>query len=278
MNDYRGETLIAILIRNVPVLLAVAMATLISTHAAAQETEGAEVSEQQSAPTKSVDGESKRSEKDKKKAADKQPTDLGDEIKIFDGKTLKNWTTVKKFDFEQHGKIEVRNGSIHLEEGRPATGIAVKTKIPKSNYEISFRARRVKGSDFFCGLTFPIKKEFCTLILGGWGGQIVGLSNIDSFNAAENNTTQVIDFKNGQWYKVRLRVTDEFIRVWIDGEQIIEVEANHHKFTIYWEQEPVRPLGIVTWYTHGELKDLKLHKVKVNAKKKSADSKEKNAK
>ena len=196
-----------------------------------------------------------------------------DEIAIFDGKTLENWRTVKEFDFEQHGKIEVRDGSIHLEEGKPATGISIKTKIPKSNYELTFSARRVKGSDFFCGLTFPIKEEFCTLILGGWGGQIVGLSNIDTFNAAENNTTQVIDFKNGQWYKVKLRVTDEFIHIWVDGEQIIEVEANRHKFSIYWEQEPVRPLGIVTWYTHGEIKDLKLRKVSKSAGDEATDEK-----
>lgn len=197
-----------------------------------------------------------------KSDGNKKDPDLDQEVKIFDGKTLENWRIVEKFDFDQHGKVEVREGSIHLERGKPATGISIKTKIPKLNYELTCSARRVEGSDFFCGLTFPVKEQFCTLILGGWGGQIVGLSNIDSFNAAENNTTQVIDFKNGQWYKVRLRVTDEFIRVWIDDEQIIEVETDRHEFSIYWEQEPVRPLGLVTWYTHGEIKGLKLHKLK----------------
>ncbi|MCA9216078.1 MAG: DUF1080 domain-containing protein [Planctomycetales bacterium] len=222
----------------------------------------------QSEPSK-ADSKSK-SESNGKTPDDTKPNDLGEDVKIFDKKSLKNWRIVDTFDFDQHGKVEVRDGTIHLEEGKPATGISIKSKIPKTNYEVSFAARRVKGSDFFCGLTFPIKEEFCTLILGGWGGQLVGLSNLDSFNAAENHTTQVIDFKNGQWYKVRLRVTDEFIRIWVDGEKIIEVEANRHKFTIYWEQEPVRPLGLVTWYTYGEIKDLKMHKLQVEKEVKEA--------
>ena len=37
------------------------------------------------------------------------------------------------------------------------------------DYELRLEAKRVEGGDFFCGLTFPVGKEYCTLILGGWG-------------------------------------------------------------------------------------------------------------
>jgi hypothetical protein len=188
--------------------------------------------------------------------------DLGEEVKIFDGKTLENWRTIDTFDFIHHGRVSVQDGVIRLERGKPATGISWKKELPKSNYEISWSARRVEGSDFFCGLTFPVKEEFCTLILGGWGGQVVGLSNIDGFSAVENNTTQSIDFKNGQWYRLRLRVSDEAIHIWLDDRQIIDVETKNKKFSIWWEQDPVRPLGIVTWYTTAELKDLKMHRLR----------------
>jgi hypothetical protein len=37
----------------------------------------------------------------------------------------------------------------------------------------------MQGSDFFAALTFPVNDLFCTLINGGWGGMLVGLSSLD---------------------------------------------------------------------------------------------------
>jgi hypothetical protein len=190
-------------------------------------------------------------------AADQE---LGEEIKIFDGKTLQNWHIIDKFDFKEHGPVSVNDGVIRLARGQPATGIAWKKESPKSNYQISLVARRVEGNDFFCGLTFPVKDQFCTLILGGWGGQVVGLSNVDGNSAVENETTRSVEFKNGQWYRIKLKVADDAIRVWLDDDEIISLETQDHKFSVWWEQEPARPLGIVTWYTTAELKDLKMHR------------------
>ena len=56
--------------------------------------------------------------------------------------------------------------------------------FPREDYEVSLEARRLEGTDFFCGLTFPVGKEPCTLIIGGWGGTTVGLSNVDDYSAA----------------------------------------------------------------------------------------------
>ena len=65
---------------------------------------------------------------------------------------------------------------------------------------------RVEGSDFFVGLTFPVRDSHASLIVGGWAGSVVGISSIDGRDASENETTEVMKFKNGQWYKFRLRV------------------------------------------------------------------------
>jgi hypothetical protein len=180
---------------------------------------------------------------------------------LFDGKSLEGWRIIEKFDFDGHGDVYVKDGVIYLEKGKPATGIAWKGEFPKSNYELSLQGQRVEGSDFFCGLTFPVKDSFCTLILGGWGGSVVGLSNIDGFSAIENETTQAIDFQQGRWYQIKLTVLDDRITVAIDGKPLIDVATEGHKFSIWWEQEPVTPLGIVSWYTTGALKDLKLTSV-----------------
>ena len=199
----------------------------------------------------------------------------GDEVKVFDGKSLKNWRVIDIFDFKDHGKVSVKEGVFRLEKGVFGTGISYKKKIPRSNYELTLEGRRSDGDDFFCGLTFPVKKDYCTLILGGWGGSLVGLSNIDDFSAAENETTTVVEFKNNQWYKIRLRVTDEFIRVWIDDEKTIDAETDGRKFSIWWEQEPITPLGIATWKTTGEIRKLKLYKLKRQEKEQQASDNEK---
>jgi hypothetical protein len=189
-------------------------------------------------------------------------------IKLFNGKDLHGWKIIEKFDFERHGKVCVKDGAILLGMGTPASGVCIDPKIhsvPTSNYEVTFDARRTQGDDFFCGLTFPVDKTFCTLILGGWGGGTVGLSNIDNAAADENETTNFINFKQNQWYKIRLRVTDKEINVWVGKEHLIELERKDHKFSIWWEQEPVRPLGFASWNTAAAYRNVELHWLKQDA-------------
>ncbi len=181
---------------------------------------------------------------------------------LFDGKTLKNWKVVNEFDFARHGKVTVENGVIVLAPGKPGTGIAWTGPFPRDNYEVSLEAMRYTGEDFFCGMTFPVGKEYCTLILGGWGGTLIGLSNIDGQPADENETTQAERFAANRWYHVRLRVTPAAIEVWLDKESIIRVERKDREFSIWWEQEPMRPFGIASWYTGSKLRNIALKDLK----------------
>jgi hypothetical protein len=180
---------------------------------------------------------------------------------LFDGKTLGKWEVIAKHSFKDHGSVEVKDGMIVLDEGRPATGIRWTGEFPRVNYELTLDAKRIKGSDFFCGMTFPVGKSPCTLILGGWGGTVVGLSNINNGSAVENETTRFRDFKRDQWYAIRLRVTDEKIEVWIDKEQIIDLKTQGKKLSIWWEQEPALPLGIVTWVTKGAVRNIRVRPI-----------------
>jgi hypothetical protein len=185
---------------------------------------------------------------------------------LFDGKSLAGWRVIETFDFQDHGEVAVKEGVIYLRQGNPATGISWKGELPRSNYQLTLSGQRVEGSDFFCGLTFPVKDEYCTLILGGWGGSVVGLSNIDGFSAVENQTTRAVEFEQGRWYRIKLTVLDDQITVLLDDKPLIELATENHKFSIWWEQEPVTPLGIVTWKTTGAIKDLKLALVQPSAK------------
>lgn len=67
------------------------------------------------------------------------------------------------------------NGSevIDMLAGDPLTGIRWSGKFPTENYELKLQARRIEGFDFFAAVTFPVGKEHCSFVLGGWGGGLV---------------------------------------------------------------------------------------------------------
>ena len=75
-----------------------------------------------------------------------------------------------------------------------------------------------------------------TLILGGWGGSLIGISSIDDFDASENETGDAYIFEDNRWYDIRLKVTSGEIFVWIDDEQVIDVEVEGRKVGIALEK------------------------------------------
>lgn len=182
-------------------------------------------------------------------------------VPLFDGRTLNGWRVLTEKAFVGHAEVEVRDGAIHLHPGQLQTGIGWAGGFPRDNYEVTLEAMRTEGSDFFCGMTFPVGSEPCTLIVGGWGGTIVGLSNVDHMHAAENVTTNSKSFDNNQWYTIRLRVTPEKIEAWIDDNQMISLERADHHFSVWWEQEAAQPFGIATWSTGAALRNIRFLRV-----------------
>jgi hypothetical protein len=145
--------------------------------------------------------------------------------------------------------------------GNDMTGITWTREVPRTDYEVTLQARRVDGSDFFCGLTFPVQEDYCSLILGGWGGSVVGLSSLDGYDASENETTQWIQFDNQRWYRVRVRVTRARIEAWLDQKQIIDVKLEGRRISTRIEVDPSNPFGISTWRTTGAVRDLRLRRL-----------------
>src|SRR5262249_45327707 len=149
-------------------------------------------------------------------------------------------------EFGGQGEVEVKDGAILLPMGNDMTGITWGGDVPTMNYEIYVEARRVDGSDFFCGLTFPVDKDPCSLILGGWGGSVVGLSSLDGQDAANNDTMQLKSFTKGVWYKIRLQVKPGRIQAWIEDEKVVDADIQGKRIGIRGEVELSKPLGIAT--------------------------------
>src|SRR5918993_3887086 len=178
---------------------------------------------------------------------------------LFDGKTLGGWQPSK---FNAEGAVRVEDARIVLDAGKNMTGITwAGAPLPTTNYEIALQAMRVEGRDFFAGVTFPVDDSFCSLILGGWGGSVVGLSSINGQDASENETSQSIEFQNGRWYSVRIRVTPAKIEAWLDDRQIITQTLKGNTIDIRFEMELSKPLGVASWKTKSALRDIRIRRL-----------------
>ncbi len=177
---------------------------------------------------------------------------------LFDGKTLKGWQLTS---FGGEGECRIEDGVLILEPGFPLTGVTSELKdLPTTNYELVVEAQRAEGNDFFCGLTFPVADSHCCLIVGGWAGATVGLSNIDDLDASRNETKRLMKFENEQWYCIRVRVTDSKIEAWIDDQQVVDLETAGRKISLRNETLPTRPMGICAFQSLAKIRKIELKK------------------
>ncbi|WDQ16668.1 family 16 glycoside hydrolase [Rhodopirellula sp. P2] len=155
-------------------------------------------------------------------------------------------------------KQPVTGELFRLGMGDPLTGIRWTGEFPLENYELQLQARRTDGFDFFAAVTFPVGKEHCSFVLGGWGGGVVGISSIDGNDASSNETTGYKDFKNEQWYDIRIRVDKENVTTWIDNSEWSSVNRSEHTFDIRIEMDPCLPLGIANFQCESEIRGLQI--------------------
>ena len=182
------------------------------------------------------------------------PPGTGEWQPLFDGNSLQGW---RETQFSGHGQVRVENGTLILAAGRPMTGVTRTAGFPRSNYEVRFEAARLAGNDFFASLTFPVQDSFCTWITGGWGGDIVGLSSLDGWDASDNETRSYFNFEKGHWYTLRLRVTDDRITAWIDEEPIIQVDIAGRSVGLrFGEIGLSAPFGFASYGTTGALRKI----------------------
>ncbi|MBU6398876.1 MAG: DUF1080 domain-containing protein [Verrucomicrobia bacterium] len=175
---------------------------------------------------------------------------------LFDGKTLTGW---KETDFAGHGEVTIEDGQLILHMGATLTGVNWTNATPTDNYEVALDAKKLDGSDFLCGLTFPVRDSFCTFIVGGWGGGVVGFSSLDGMDASENETTKYMNFDTGRWYHLRVRVRPERLQAWVDGQMVADVVTRGRRISLrYGEIELSKPFGLATYQTTAAMRNLQL--------------------
>ena len=156
---------------------------------------------------------------------------------LFDGGTLTGWRETK---FSGRGEVEIHDGLLFMKMGDPFTGINWTNEFPNMSYEIALDAMRVSG----------------------WGGGLVGVSSLDGMDASENETTKYVTFRQGHWYRIRMRVTQDRLEAWIDQEKLVDVVTTGKKISLRpGEIEESKPFGLACWQTSAALRHIKMRRV-----------------
>ncbi len=174
---------------------------------------------------------------------------------LFDGATLGKW---KPVSFGGEGEVSIVGGAIRLERGYDLTGIVWTGSLPGPRFRLEVEARRVEGSDFFAAITVPVGTAHCSLVVGGWGGTVVGFSSLDGLDASENESSKTFTFKDGQWYRLAVEVTPELLQGFVDGTLVTEAKTTGREVDVRIEMNPCRPIGIASWRTTSDIRSITL--------------------
>lgn len=171
---------------------------------------------------------------------------------LFDGRTLGGWRDTA---FRGQGRVTVEDGAMVLHAGAPLTGVNYTGTLPSGAYEIRYEAKKMGGGDFFASLTTPFGDSAFTFVTGGWGGDIVGVSSIDGWDASDNETRTYFEFESERWYRFRIAVSRDRIQAWIDDKQVVNVNvAGRNVGMRKGAGELSAPMGFASYNTSGAIR------------------------
>jgi hypothetical protein len=155
-------------------------------------------------------------------------------------------------------------GVLRLQWGESLSAAKWTGEALRLDFDIELEARRLDGTDFFCGLTFPARPsgECLTWIVGGWGGSLVGISSIDDRDASANETTRHMAFEKDRWYCLRLARIGERIKAFIDNTLVVNLDTTGKKLSL--RPGPIdicAPFGLATWQSTAEFRSLRRHEI-----------------
>jgi len=194
---------------------------------------------------------------------------------LFDGKTLSGWKVVESFGTPgKAGTVAVQDGSIVLSGGphAAAAGFFSTLSWPTVGYEVVFDIMRIKRSrDPNCAcaadVVFPVESDWSDLVIGGGLDEnAVALYGIESRHFGGPRWTKFMTFNDGQWYQVRLCVTESAIRAWIDTEKVVDERRGGLGIQpLLYRPRQLKPFGLLTHSDRVALRNICLRRLKAEA-------------
>jgi acyl dehydratase len=160
-------------------------------------------------------------------------------------------------EFGGEGLASIERNRILLEPGVPLAGVTWTGAPPVPPYALEVEFTKRFGNDFPCALTFPVAGAHLSLVLGGWGGTVCGLSSLDGLDASRNETRFLRSFPPGARTHVRVEVSEDAVRVALDGVELVRVEVAGRTLGLRAEVLASRPLGIAAFATAVEVHSIR---------------------
>ena len=82
-----------------------------------------------------------------------------------------------------------------------------------------------------------------------------------------------LEFKDGQWYRLRIRVSKKRIEAWIDKDKVVDLDTTDRRITIRIECQASKPFGIATYETVGAVRNIRVRPLTDADKKEIAETK-----
>jgi hypothetical protein len=128
------------------------------------------------------------------------------------------------------------------------------------SYEVKVEALRKEGSDFLIALTLPVESNACTVVIGGWGGGLCGISSVDFMDASENGFSSGIALTNNVWYTLRVRVTPGLLEVALNDTlytaKVPFEKSSRFSLRSGSDIDKTLPFGLATFETHALWRNL----------------------
>ena len=184
---------------------------------------------------------------------------FADPLALFNGTDLSGWKNAFPSD---GGSVKaLSNGIVECGIGNPLSGLVYTNAPPTMNYELALEGMRVEGSDFFIALTIPVVTNYCTVVIGGWGGSLCGISSVDYLDASENQWSESKELLNDRWYRLRVRVTPGVLQVFLNDTLYtarVEYGESSRLSLRFGDIDKTKPLGLATYCTRALWRNLTL--------------------
>lgn len=167
----------------------------------------------------------------------------------------------------EEARIRVEGDELLLPAGLPMTGAKWglwTADMPATSYQISYEAQKQEGEDAFGMVTFPVgsHRSHVTFVLGGWGGTVTGFSSIDFKDANENQTRAEQRFEFSRWYQVKIEVTPEVLKAWIDGRIVANASIKGRQVGLRpGFIDHCLPFGFASYATSGRIRKVEIREL-----------------
>ncbi len=141
------------------------------------------------------------------------------------------WGTKATFEMKDEGYESVSGSWADNADGTVSQSslnnqcVAVTKKvIDGRHYTLNYRARKDKGDEgFMIVFNYVNPQNYCWVNFGGWGNTQHGIEQI-SEGGKMQTATKPGKIETGRWYDVRLTVSGDSVKCWLDNELLFDTQ------------------------------------------------------